>query len=92
MKRSDDINTLASGCIWRFSKKNTDMHVALRGNLSRSGSAADLVEASKDAASLLVCTLTKFFWLGVQIFLSDVISGGLLGHLDPPYLALGANC
>jgi len=24
-------------------------------------------------------------------FVSDVISGGLLGHLDPPYLTLGAN-
>jgi len=23
---------------------------------------------------------------------SDVISGGLLGHLGPLYLALGANC
>jgi len=23
---------------------------------------------------------------------SDVINGGLLGHLDPLYLALGANC
>jgi len=23
---------------------------------------------------------------------SDIISGGLLGHLGPLYLALGANC
>jgi len=33
----------------------------------------------------------KFFGWGVKIFWSDIISGGLLGHLGPLYLALGAN-
>jgi len=65
--------------------------VALRGNFSCSVSATDLVEVSKDAASLLVYTRKKFFGWRVRIFVSDVISGGLLGHLGPLYLALGAN-
>ena len=55
--------TLASGCFWGFSKKNTETHVALRGNFSRSVSATDLVEMSKDAASL-VCTWKIFFGWG----------------------------
>jgi len=54
-----------------FGKKNAEMH----GNFSCSVSATDLVEASKDAARLLVYTRKKIFWLG-----GDVISGGLLGH------------
>jgi len=29
--------------------------------------------------------------LGDADFVSDVISGGLLGHLGPLYLALGSN-
>jgi len=33
----------------------------------------------------------KFFAWGLQVFVSDVISGGLLGHLGPLCLALGAN-
>jgi len=36
--------------------------------------------------------LKKFFLLGgCGFFVSDVISGGLLGHLGPLCLALGAN-
>jgi len=49
---------------WRL----TAFGMALRGNFSGSVSATDLVEASKDAASLLVCTRKKFFWLGKRIF------------------------
>ena len=65
--------------------------MALRGNISAPVWVTDLVEASKDAASLLDCTQKKFFFAwGVRFFVSDVISGGLLGYLGP--LALGANC
>ena len=68
------------------------MHVALCGNISAPVQVTDLVEASKDAASLLVCTRKKIFLLGGCVFfVSDVISGGLLGHLGPLCLALGAN-
>ena len=67
------------------------MHVVLRGNFSGPVCSTDLVKVSKDAASLLVCTQKKFFCLGVRFFVSNVISGGLLGHLGPLCLALGAN-
>jgi len=69
------------------------MHVALCGDISAPIWVTDLVEVSKDAASLRVCTQKKFFLLGGCIFfVSDVISGGLLGHLGPLCLVLGNNC
>jgi len=83
--------TLASGRFWRFLKKDTETHVALRENFSHLVSVADLVESSKDVASLLVCSLKKILWLGCGFFVSDVISRGRLGHLGLLYLALGAN-
>jgi len=49
----------------------------------------DLVEVSKDVASLVVSTRKKKFLVGeCRFFVSDVISGGLFGQL---HLALGAN-
>jgi len=67
--------------------------MALRGNISAPVRVTDLVEVSKDVASLLVCTRKNFFAWGVRVFfVSDVISGGLLGHLGPFCLAWGANC
>jgi len=66
--------------------------MALRGNFSGLVCSTDLVKVSKDTASLLVCTRKKIFLLGgCGFFVSDVISGGLLGHLGPLCLALGTN-
>jgi len=65
--------------------------MALRGNFSGLVCSTDPVKVSKDAASLLVCTQKKFFAWGCGFFVSDVVSGGLLGHLGPVCLALGAN-
>jgi len=66
--------------------------VALRGNISAPVRVTDLLKVSKDVASLLICTRKKIFLLGeCGFFVSDVISGGLLGHLGPLCLALGAN-
>jgi len=48
-------------------KKKTKMHVALRGNYFAPVWVTDLVEVSKDAASLLVCTEKKKFVQGLQI-------------------------
>ena len=62
--------------------------MALHENISAPVRVTDLVEASKDAASLLVRTRKTFFAWGLRFFVSDIISGGLLGHLG---LALGAN-
>jgi len=68
------------------------MHVALGGNISVPVQVMDLVEASKDTASLLVCTRKKFFAWECGFFVSYVRSGRLLSHLGPLCLALGANC
>jgi len=43
--------------------------VALRGNIYAPVRITDLVEASKDAASLVVCTRKKIFCLGDAVFL-----------------------
>jgi len=86
------LNSLASAWFPGFSKKkNASTHVALRGNFSSLVCSTGLVKVSKDAASLLVCTRKKIFCLGDAGFLSEVISGRLLGHLGPLCLALGAN-
>ena len=68
------------------------MHVALCENFSVAVCSTDLVKVLKDAASLLVCTRkNKFLRGGCRFYVNDVISGGLLGHLGPLCLALGAN-
>jgi len=51
-----------------FGKKNASTHVALCGNISVPVRVTDLVEASKDAASLLVCTRKKIFAWGLRVF------------------------
>jgi len=65
--------------------------VASHGNISVPVSVTGLVEASKGVASLLVCTQKNFLLGGAGFFVSDVISKGLLGHLGPLCLPLGAN-
>jgi len=61
---------LTSGLIQAVRKKTADLHMALRRNISAPVRVTDLVEASKDAASLVVCTQKKFFCLGGAGFLS----------------------
>jgi len=61
-------NSLMSRLIQAVRKKTAGLHVALRGNISTSVRVTDLVEVSKDVASLVVCTLKKFFGWGMQVF------------------------
>jgi len=57
-------NTSMSGLIIKaFRKKTAGLHVALRGNICSPVQVTDLVEVSKDAASLVVCTHKKYFLL-----------------------------
>jgi len=54
-------------------------------------SGRELFKGSKDAARLVVCN-EKSFSVGVcGCFMSDVVSGGLLGHPSQLHLALGPN-
>ena len=57
--------------------------MVLRGNFSGLICSTDPVKVSKDTASLFICTRKKFFAGGCVFFLSNVINGGLLGHLGP---------
>jgi len=80
-----------SGLIKRFAKKQMDCTWLCAGISLLLYRFIDLVKVSKDAASLVVCTRKKIFWLGCRLFVSDVMSGGLFGHLGQLHLALGAN-
>jgi len=55
---------LTSGLIEAFHKETAGSHVALCGNISAPVQVTDLVEVSKEVASLVVCTRKKIFWLG----------------------------
>jgi len=46
-----------------FWEKNTERHVALWENFSGPVSTTDLVNGSKDVASLVACTQWNIFWL-----------------------------
>jgi len=87
-----NFNTFTPRLIQAVRAKTLGSHVALRRKFFGPVSATDPFKSLKDSASLVACTRTKIFWLGMQIFLSNFISGGLLGHLGPLHLALGPNC
>jgi len=63
--------------------KTTGLHMALCTRNSGAESGRELFKGSKDVANLLVCTRKKIFGWGCRFFVSDVISGRLLGHLGP---------
>jgi len=52
---------------------------------------SDSAKISKNVASLVDRLEKKFLLGGCSLSVSDVISGGLFGHLGPLCLALGAN-
>ena len=74
-----------------FMPKNV-LHMALRKRNFGTESSRELLKGSKDTASLPVCTRKKFLVGECGFFMSDVISGGLLGHIGPLHLALGPYC
>jgi len=89
----EKLNTLASGCFWGFSEKK---HLNARGFLReflRSGMLYRPGKSLKRHGKSSSLHLKKIFLLrGCGLSVSDVISGGLLGHVGPLCLALGANC
>ena len=72
LHESTVFNTLAPGLIQAVRKKTAGSHLVLRGNISAPVRVTDLVEVSKDVASLVVCTRKKsaFFGWGCTGFLS----------------------
>jgi len=85
-------NFLASGCFRGFSEKK---HLNARGSVReflRSGMLYRPGKSLKRRGKSSSLHTKKIFLLGeCGFFVSDVISGGLLGHLGPLFLALGAN-
>ena len=77
-------NISAAGLIQAVCTKTAGLHVALGMNISGVVSARELLKHQKDSASLVVCNENKIFWLGLHIFVSDVITKGLLGHFAWP--------
>ena len=59
--------TLTSGLIKVIRKKTAGSHTALHENIAAPVRVTVLVEVSKDAERLVVCT-QKFFWLGLRVF------------------------
>jgi len=51
-----------------------------------------LSKAQKTWQVFLSAIEKNFFGWGCRFFVSDVISGGLLGHRSPLHLALDPNC
>jgi len=86
------MNTLASARIWGFSEKK---HLNARGfawEFLRSGMLYRPSKSLKRRSKSSSLHSKKIFLLGdCGFFVSDVISGGFLGHLGPLCLALGAN-
>jgi len=82
------VNSLASVCFRGFSEKKRLNARGFAWEFIWSGMLYSLVKVSKDVTSLLVSTQKIFFAWVCGFFVSDVISGGLLGQLC---LALGAN-
>jgi len=74
-----------------FCKKTSSFQLPCQHLSSSADCTRELFSGSNGSASLLDCTQKKFFAWGVRFFVSDVISGGLFGHLGPFCLALGAN-
>jgi len=79
---------LAPRLIHAVRAKTAGSHVALRENFSGLVSATDAV---KRLGKSYICTWKKTFGGVCGFYMSDVISGGLLGHLGPLHLALGPN-
>jgi len=77
-----------------FRKKNSSFHLPYQRPSSSANCARELFNGSNGSTSLVDCIRKKIFGGvvgGCGFFVSDVISGGLLGHLGPLCLALGAS-
>jgi len=87
----EELNSLAPGWIRGFSEKK---HLNARGfaqEYLRSCMGYGRGRSIKSRGKSSSLHSKKFFAWGIRVFVSDVTSGGLLGHLGPLCLAMGAN-
>ena len=89
---SGAISTLASGCFWGFKKKKRLNACGFVWEYLCSCTGYWTGRSVKRRGKSSSLHSKKIFLLGgCGFFVSDVISGGLLGHLGPLWLALGTN-
>jgi len=74
-----------------FRKKNSSFRLPYQHPSTSADCTRELFNGSNGSASLVDCTQKIFLLWGCGFFVSDVISGGLLGHFGPLCLDLGAN-
>jgi len=86
------INTFTAGLIQAVCTKSSSSPVSLCRHNSGTKCVRELFKPSKDLASLWVRNEQIFLVMGFGFFVSDIISGGLLGLFGPLHLALGPNC
>jgi len=90
--QGNGVNTLASARIQGFSEKKRLNARGFAQEFLRSGMLYRPGKSLKRRGKSSSPLSKKIFLLGgCEFFVSDVISGGLLGHLGPFCLALGAN-
>jgi len=86
------LNTLASAKIQGFSEKKTPKHTWLCAGIALVQYALQTRQSLKRRGKSSSLHSKKNFLLGVcRFFVSDIVSGGLFGHLGPLCLTLGAN-
>jgi len=88
-----NLNSLVSGCFRGFSEEKS---INARGFAWEFLWSSMVYRPSKSlkrhGMSSSLHSKKNFLLGGCGFFVSDVISGGLLGHLGPLCLVLGANC
>jgi len=65
--------------VLRFQPKNSSFRLPYQRHSSSADCARELFKGSNGSASLVDCTRKKIFWLGMRIFLTDVISEVVVG-------------
>ena len=85
------INSLVSGCFWGFLEKKRLNACGFARKFLWSGMLYRPGKSLKKRGKSSSLYSKKIFCFGERVFMSDIISGGLLGHLGPLFLALGDN-
>jgi len=86
-----NLNTLAPSCFRGFSEKKRLNACGFVWEYLRSCTGYGPGRSIERCGKSFGLHSKKIFAWGMRIFVSDVISGGLLGHLGPLCLALGAK-
>jgi len=85
------VNFFTSGKFRGFLNKTNGSHVACM-SVTLGSTVEESCSKAQKTRQVLQFAMKIFFGWGCGFFVSDITSGGLLGHLGPLHLALGPNC